>query len=1567
LKSKNNSFNKIFFKTFILAAIVFASVIFISCPQVEPITDTLLIEVEDEFEPVIIIESPLDDSYYYSIISITGSIKDSSLTATDEAGRLSYISYTVANDASRRGKIIIGDDRTYTKDDDFGSGDIVYDEETGDFSIDFSAIEVDGTSSILQQSVTITVTAVDKNNNSTTKSVRLLENDGPFINLIEPGTTIFYFKDGVPIVISGSIGNSFFDQDNADEIESLIWRVSNQSWSGTLDLTEGSADFDGTIYTAENTALQFSDPFTYNPTTREFATSFDLPFGEFSVIPVEVRAVDKNNHTSYALFDMYTNEAGPSMTFTLPATTTGIYNDGTDLYISSDIAILASMNMAWEVDSDGPLVELGYAIDQGSFNNALLLTTPAVILGTDGTAGDIIPGEFVLTIRAVNDEAKETRYYFIVKAEETPPGITINTYNAGTGDYYARPGDTVNITFSVVDDGPVDAVSGLPSLTPSVTVKGGAASLISGYTYSYLLPADGSVTAENLALSITGVEDNVGNVSTADQTDAPTPIIYYSGLPTLGAVTANSSSGTSWANIGKTITLNFSSLRDLASNPIVTIAGQPATETDLGGNAYSATYIMAGGESEVDIPYTIYFTDAAGNIGTQVTDVSGITFDETSPTVSIVNSDEIFNSLYMEGNTIPIKVTFSEIVTVTGTPALTLNSGGTASYVSGSGSTILTFNYVVGSGESADPLNYSLTSSLSGTIIDRAGNSANLTLATPGSSALFTKSLGIDGIKPTVSIVDSDEIFNSEYMAGNTIPIKVTFSEAVNVTGTPTLTLNSGGTASYVSGSGSTILTLNYTVGAGEDADPLDYSLTSSLSGVINDIAGNSATLTLATPGSSALYAKNLDVDGILPYVLDVSTSLPSGYYNDTDTISITVLFNETVNVAVAPTLTLNSGGSASYAGGTGTSTLTFTYNIGATDNASRLDYSNTSSLSGTINDLAGNTSLLTLPALTSTDLYSDNLIVDTAEPTVSTVSTALTGGYYNSLDSITITVGFSEAVNVTGTPTLALNSGGSASYTGGTGTSTLTFNYNIGATDNASRLDYNNTSSLSGTINDLADNTSLLTLPGVTSTDLYSDNLVVDTTAPTVSTVSTALSGGYYNSSDSITITVGFSEAVNVTGTPTLALNSGGSASYTGGTGTSTLTFNYNIGATDSSTRLDYINTSSLSGTINDLADNASPRTLPGVGSSDLYSDNLVVDTTAPTVSTVSTALTGGYYNSSDSITITVGFSEAVNVTGTPTLALNSGGSASYTGGTGTSTLTFNYNIGATENSARLDYSNTSSLSGTINDLADNASPRTLPGVGSSDLYSDNLVVDTTAPTVSSVSSDETSGSYYRQGGSIPIKITFSEDVIVNTTGGTPTLDLNSDSDAVATYLSVASSVLTFPYTVDSDDDTNKLPLDYDATDSLTLNSGTIKDAAGNDAVLTLATPGSSLLYGKGLVVDTTLPTITADATSPTGTIAGPTTVTLTFYFDEVMNSSVWPTITFSDVAGDYIITYVDSSRNWIESNQTLEIDYTIAQGDGDDGNKNMDVTLTDQQDFAGNPVTGGDTVSGMFRIDFP
>ena len=197
---------------------------------------------------------------------------------------------------------------------------------------------------------------------------------------------------------------------------------------------------------------------------------------------------------------------------------------------------------------------------------------------------------------------------------------------------------------------------------------------------------------------------------------------------------------------------------------------------------------------------------------------------------------------------------------------------------------------------------------------------------------------------------------------------------------------------------------------------------------------------------------------------------------------------------------------------------------------------------------------------------------VDTSVPTVTGVTSTTGNGSYKQGDVIAITIGFSEVVNVTGTPQLTLETGGSdavVNYSSGSGTNTLTFNYTVGAGHTSSDLDYKANNSLAlngGTIRDAALNNATLTLanPGVAYSLGGNKALIVDTTVPTVTGVTSTTSNGSYKQGQTIAITIGFSEVVNVTGTPQLTLETGGSdavVNYSSGTGSNTLTFNYTIG----------------------------------------------------------------------------------------------------------------------------------------------------------------------------------------------------------------------------------------------------------------------------------------------------------------------------------------------------------------------------------------------------------------------
>ncbi len=125
---------------------------------------------------------------------------------------------------------------------------------------------------------------------------------------------------------------------------------------------------------------------------------------------------------------------------------------------------------------------------------------------------------------------------------------------------------------------------------------------------------------------------------------------------------------------------------------------------------------------------------------------------------------------------------------------------------------------------------------------------------------------------------------NGSYGVGASIPIAVQFNGPVVVTGTPRLTLETGGTdavVDYTSGSGTSTLIFTYTVGAGHTSADLDYGGTGSLAlngGTITTaVDGFAATLTLPTPGAANSLGANkaLVIDTTAPSAPNVSLVTP--------------------------------------------------------------------------------------------------------------------------------------------------------------------------------------------------------------------------------------------------------------------------------------------------------------------------------------------------------------------------------------------------------------------------------------------------------------------------------------------------------------------------------------------------------------------------------------------------------------------------------------------------------------------------------------------------------------------
>ncbi|GAG28085.1 unnamed protein product, partial [marine sediment metagenome] len=256
-----------------------------------------------------------------------------------------------------------------------------------------------------------------------------------------------------------------------------------------------------------------------------------------------------------------------------------------------------------------------------------------------------------------------------------------------------------------------------------------------------------------------------------------------------------------------------------------------------------------------------------------------------------------------------------------------------------------------------------------------------------------------------------------------------------------------------------------------------------------------------------------------------------------------------------------------------------------------------------------------------------------------------------------------------------------------------------------------------------------VLTLPspGAAGSLGSNKNLVIDTTTPTVTSVTSTKADGTYGIGAIIEITITFSESMAVTGTPQLTLETGAAdavVDYTSGSGTSTLTFTYTVASGHTSPDLDYISTGALSlnsGTIEDIGGNNANLTLstPGAAGSLGSNKDIILETISPTITDVSSTNPDGTYGVVETINIIISFSESVYVTGTPQLTLETGSADAvidYTSGSGTSTLTFTYTVASGHSSPDLAYESVNALSlngGSIKDSVDNDAILILPDPG--------------------------------------------------------------------------------------------------------------------------------------------------------------------------------------------------------------------------------------------------------------
>jgi len=972
----------------------------------------------------------------------------------------------------------------------------------------------------------------------------------------------------------------------------------------------------------------------------------------------------------------------------------------------------------------------------------------------------------------------------------------------------------------------------------------------------------------------------------------------------------------------------------LVASEAIIVSGTPRIPVIIGSTTRYADYVSGSGTNTLVFQYVVADGDYDTN-GVTVTSpvqLNGgilrdaasnpliLTFTPPSTTNVLVDGEKPYvksitppsPGVYTYGQSINFSFYFSETVSVSGTPTVNVTVGSTvrqASYLSGSGTRTLSFRYVV-QGNDVDTNGIQLGTSFN--LASSAIQDVDSIDALPTFIAPNTPGVKVTAPAPRVT---GFNFTNGNYKLGQQINVVAIFNEAVTITGNPRLKLNIGGTtryANYQSGSGSTNIIFRYIVAAG-DLDTNGIVITSPLDLASGDIV-NSSSVTTATSFTNP-STPSVRVDGIIPTVSSISVT--NDNYSTGEFLDITVNFSETVTATATSSLKLdlNIGGvtrQASYNAGSGSSAIVFRYTVtGADADADGIAILSPINVSGaaSLADAYGNVAdyIFTPPA---TPL----VFVNSGVPVVTTI-TSPANDVYKEGESIDFILNFSEAVDVTGSPRIAITVGSTARYATyalGSGGMNLTFRYTVPSGD----LDTNGIAATTvidldgGTIQNAGNTNASLTIPSQTLT-----GVLVDAVAPTITNVSKPADGTYV-SGQQLDFTATFSEAVYLTNSPRIAIDIGGVTRYalaTSGSGSTSIVFRYTVQAADEDA--DGIVLSSPvdlnSGAIADAAGNNSSLTFTVPTTT-----GVLVDGNSPTIDQVTPPADGNYVAGA-TWDFVLTMSEAATVTGNPQIAITVGSTtryAVYDSGGGTSTLTFKYTTQSGDDDGNgIELVSPLQLAGGSIESTAFGTPFSLNFTSPN---TSNIRVDTTAPTIASISAP--SADTYGTGEALNFTVNFSEAVDV---AGVPSLELTIGSTTrLATYQSGSgSTALLFRYTVVSGEvDTDGISV----VSPLQLTGGsTIKDGFTNNATLTFTPPTTTTV-----LVDSQNPTITSVTGPASGSYKAGLNLNFTVNFSEDVIVTNLPTIPVTIGATPVVATYVSGSGS-----SSLTFSYTVVSPNTD------------------------------------
>ena len=916
------------------------------------------------------------------------------------------------------------------------------------------------------------------------------------------------------------------------------------------------------------------------------------------------------------------------------------------------------------------------------------------------------------------------------KFETKPAEATTLKHNEKTIviDTITPASPTVILKKAGGDEVATDIGSVSEQLTMEINGENGAKieySLNSGADYSNYdsknKPPVGSPGSKATSYIVTKQTDKAGNMSKPSEKITITIDLQDMGISMITTTKAN---GTYKAGDKIPVTLlftkkvKFSELKLTLNNGKVLEFEDPdtfaishqdvytiASEEDTTNGALKATELKGTFTDESNAPVDDKISASFENL---IDNFKGneIFIDTKAPTIDSYSIESISDEMHIDtdgnyylnaGDTVKIKVTFSEKVGVVGTSVLSLNSGENAVYLSNDDANIddktLIYEYKVVAG-TASPLSI-LQNVYPTNIQDDAGNTLNAGL----SETILkynSKNIVIDTTEPATPTVS---------IAGNSNASSFTQSVGMTIGGTETnamieFSLDAGG---------------NYETYTGAITLPKEGNNKLNTFNVLakqTDIAGNVSSLS---------QMKTVVVDLRPTGLKSITTTKPAGVYKAGVLIPLTLDFHKAIKSNSDVTLTLSNDKTITFKPD-GKSVYTVNYTTASGDDVDALFVKN---FAGTIIDSATGVSVSSFEGVdcnevsdgkvngtimaTNLPKTSNVISIDTAAPKLTGYTVNSLGGtpvadsknYLNAGDTVEIAVKFDEAVTISGDSTVTLNNNKKAVYTGTSeDKKILYYTYTVSGGDDIEDLGIA-ASIYPNNIQDIAGN---VLASGTTKTSLmYNDkNIVIDTVcvAPTLDGIS---AGKIYNAAQKVTLT--------------------------GETGA---TFYYSVDGGANSQQGQSFSTPTTEG--------RHPITAYQVdiaGNKSLWANaiEIIVDTAPPAIKSISTTAGSGSYKKGDKFTITAEFTE--NVTGNITVTLNTGAMVTFDNITDSNTATATYTALSGHDTDGLE---ASSVSGSITDTAGNNI--TTFDSGFANFAGKDIKIDTTAPEINGFSMRTYSGS---------------------------------------------------------------------------------------------------------------------------------------------------------------------------------------------------------------------------------